>query len=460
MDRDRAALRPAGEHRRERRDADRAGAERAAGVGRDQALVDVVAPRRRRRRARADRRRRLDRLRPFRGRASRAARTGRRRSASDAADPDRRSAHVADHAVRAQRQLDAVPRRAAARAEYDAADAEHRRHPVHVQAPEGGESAPAGTARTPRRCAGRRPRRRPAASPAGARVPASHVFPGWSTCERGSGIAGRAPAAGAGEPQRRGEYEQVQVLSIWLQPFYPRASESPRAHYPRSAWPERPRPPPDPPPQPGRRRTRCASRPASRTRSSGPSAGVRSRARRAPPPPRGRLVAGERRARVGLAAVRPERERPLGQRRDRERRVRAEVRGDRRSVDDVQARAPEDAAVRVDDPVARDAPTGTPPSTCAVVARPSRTSFTVPPAAPPISSAAMRAARPASADGSAGVAVRAERRRSRPSTSGRAVTRRRTSRACIARAGSRSAPTSAAAGARAGPAGRVRRAAG
>ena len=55
VDRDRPALRPAGQDGREGRDADRARPERAARVVRDEPLVDVVAADRRRRRGGADR---------------------------------------------------------------------------------------------------------------------------------------------------------------------------------------------------------------------------------------------------------------------------------------------------------------------------------------------------------------------------------------------------------------------
>ena len=54
------ALRPAGQDGRERGDADRAGPERPARVGRDEALVHVVAADRRRRRRGADRDGRLE----------------------------------------------------------------------------------------------------------------------------------------------------------------------------------------------------------------------------------------------------------------------------------------------------------------------------------------------------------------------------------------------------------------
>ncbi len=78
----------------------------------------------------------------------------------------------------------------------------------------------------------------------------------------------------------------------------------------------------------------------------------------------------QRRARVGLALVGPERHRPLGLGGDRQRRVHAEVGGDRRAVGDVQARVAVDAAGRgrsrrspVESPIAQ------PPMKCAVSGR-------------------------------------------------------------------------------------------
>jgi hypothetical protein len=60
VDRDRAALRPAGEDRRERGDAERARPVRAARVGGHEALIDVVPADRRRGRRRSDGDRRLE----------------------------------------------------------------------------------------------------------------------------------------------------------------------------------------------------------------------------------------------------------------------------------------------------------------------------------------------------------------------------------------------------------------
>ena len=61
------------------------------------------------------------------------------------------------------------------------------------------------------------------------------------------------------------------------------------------------------------------------------------------------LAGAERRPRVGVALVRPERHRPLRQRGDHQRRVHARVGRHDAAVHDVQPRLPEDALVGIDD---------------------------------------------------------------------------------------------------------------
>ena len=61
------------------------------------------------------------------------------------------------------------------------------------------------------------------------------------------------------------------------------------------------------------------------------------------------VLVAQQRARVGVAVVWPHRHRALGLGGDRERRVDAEVGGDRRAVDDVQAGVAVEAVVGVDD---------------------------------------------------------------------------------------------------------------
>ncbi len=136
---DRPALRPAGEHVRERRDADRSGTERAVLVGRDQALVDVEAAGRGGRRRGADRGLRAQDLPAMveerdalRGEVDDDPRR-------DLLDLDLPGRDPGGHPVRALRDLDQVLPWLAAGIQAGATDPEDRRHPVDVQLPESGK---------------------------------------------------------------------------------------------------------------------------------------------------------------------------------------------------------------------------------------------------------------------------------------------------------------------------------
>ena len=95
--------------------------------------------------------------------------------------------------------------------------------------------------------------------------------------------------------------------------------------------------------------------------------------------------------RIGLALVRPERHRPLGLRGDRQRRVHAEVGGDRRAVDDVQPGVVVDPLVGVDHAGPRSAPMAQPPMKWAVSGMLNGSPME-PPGVPPMISAIRRTA--------------------------------------------------------------------
>ena len=146
VDGDRPALRPAGEDVRERRDADRSRAERAALVRRDQPLVDVEA-------ARSASASPARRSRPSSSGPSavlverdpllRQVDDDPRRDLLDGHLPGR---HPRGHAVRPLRDLHEVRRRLAAGIDAGAADREDRRDAVDVQLAEAGEGRAPGAA--------------------------------------------------------------------------------------------------------------------------------------------------------------------------------------------------------------------------------------------------------------------------------------------------------------------------
>ena len=113
VDPDRPALRPAGEHVGERRDAKRGRPVRARRIGRDQPLVHVVAPGRRGGRVRADGHLRAQHRPPPAEERQLPRRDVDEDPRPDAADLDGARLDEPGHAVGADRQLDAEPARAA-----------------------------------------------------------------------------------------------------------------------------------------------------------------------------------------------------------------------------------------------------------------------------------------------------------------------------------------------------------